>query len=111
MPTPMAAYSEAAQRFGNVDPTNATAVEAFFVETFPQLGGQRQEEILAYLLSREGAPATTLKKRGSRDALDTIHRAITDTATQTTGKVAVFARRLLGSYGPVAVFPKQAGGG
>ena len=111
MPTPMAAYAEAARRFGNVDPANATAVEAFFVETFPQLADDRQQEILAYLLTREGAPATLIKKRSSSKTLESIHRAITDTAAQTTGPVAVFAKRLLSSYSPVAGFPKQTGGG
>lgn len=56
MPTPMRFYTEAARRFGKVDPTDSRAIENFFVETFKTLPKKKKEEIIRFLLSGEGSP-------------------------------------------------------
>jgi cell fate regulator YaaT (PSP1 superfamily) len=55
MPTPMAAYREAAQRFGGVDPTDKAAVRSFFLVEFHKLGKRKQQAVMRFLMSHEGA--------------------------------------------------------
>lgn len=44
----------AAQKYGEVDPTNYQAVEDFFVKTFPKLSKNEQQPILKFLLGHDG---------------------------------------------------------
>ena len=54
MPTVMHWYNMAAQKFGDVDPTNAAAVEIFFTETLSSLPDKTRQKVVKYLLGHDG---------------------------------------------------------
>lgn len=55
MPKPLLLYSDIAEQYGGVDPTNDNAVSQFMWETLPKLPPDQKEMILDDLLQREAA--------------------------------------------------------
>jgi hypothetical protein len=77
MVTPMCAYRDAAERWGNVDRNDEKAVYDFFTFRFPNLSEQRKNEIVMYLESREGQPDTDPprpRKRPTTPPVDGINK-------------------------------------
>ena len=56
MPTAMHWYNMAAQKFGNVEPTDGKAVEEFFVNGMHKLDKKTRESIMRFLLGHDGSP-------------------------------------------------------
>ncbi len=58
MPTPTQAFYDVAARHGEVDPSDAEAVQHWFTEVLPTLPRDQIEEILEGLLAHEGVATT-----------------------------------------------------
>lgn len=54
MPTAMHWYNMAAQKWGEVDPTDEKAVEDFFVKTMSTLPNKKREDVIRFLLGHDG---------------------------------------------------------
>ncbi|MBW2509249.1 MAG: hypothetical protein JRE81_11505 [Deltaproteobacteria bacterium] len=54
MPTPTAAFADAAAKYGDVDPEDIEAVQKWFVEELPTLSPETIERIFENLLARDG---------------------------------------------------------
>ena len=56
MTTPTSSFLAVAERYGNVDPTDAEAVQHWFTEVLPTLPPETVEQILEELLKDVGTP-------------------------------------------------------
>lgn len=54
MPTPTSSFLDVAARYGNVDPTDAEAVQRWYTEILPTMPPETIEEILEHLLADVG---------------------------------------------------------
>jgi len=54
MPTPTAAFADAAAKYGDVDPEDIEAVQKWFAEELPMLPPEAIERIFDDLLARDG---------------------------------------------------------
>ena len=54
MPTPTAAFADAAAKYGDVDPEDIEAVQKWFAEELPTLSPDTIERIFDDLLARDG---------------------------------------------------------
>jgi hypothetical protein len=54
MPTAMHWYNMAAEKFGQVDPTDDKAVEDFFVKKMADLPKKSREDVVRFLLGHDG---------------------------------------------------------
>ena len=54
MPTAMHWYNMAAQKWGNVDPTDEEAVSNFFLYDLSKLPKKKRATVMAFLLGRDG---------------------------------------------------------
>ena len=55
MPTPTAAFADVAAKYGDIDPEDIEAVQAWFVEELPKLSPEVIERALHELLAEDGA--------------------------------------------------------
>ena len=55
MPTPIRAFIDVAAQYGDVDPSDAAAVQHWFSEVLPTLPPETIEEIFETLLEHDGA--------------------------------------------------------
>ena len=56
MPTPITAFADAAAKYGNIDPDDIEAVQAWFADELPKLPVDTIEQVLHELLERDGTP-------------------------------------------------------
>jgi hypothetical protein len=57
MPTPITAFADAAAKYGDIDPDDIEAVQAWFAEELPKLPVDTIEQVLHDLLERDGTAA------------------------------------------------------
>ena len=57
MPTPITAFADAAAKYGDIDPDDIEAVQAWFSDELPKLPVDTIEQVLHDLLERDGAAA------------------------------------------------------
>lgn len=55
MPTPTAAFADVAARYGDLDPDDIEAVQAWFAEELPKRSPDVIEQVLRDLLAQDGA--------------------------------------------------------
>ena len=57
MPTPITAFADAAAKYGDIDPDDIEAVQAWFTDELPKLPVLTIERVLHDLLERDGTAA------------------------------------------------------